>query len=94
MSAAIAMAVMRRVLEDRTNKKPDRRMMATFTWHDASRLKPGNANLPIGGVRDANRDIGVPGGRHSRPSLEHRVQMEFEMEGLAGEICPVLWQNF
>ncbi len=24
-------------------------------------LKPGNANLPIGGVRHANREIGVPG---------------------------------
>jgi len=25
------------------------------------RLKPGNANLPIGGLDDANREIGVPG---------------------------------
>ena len=23
--------------------------------------KPGNANLPIGGLRNANREIGVPG---------------------------------
>jgi hypothetical protein len=64
MSAAIAMAVMRRVLEDPTNKKPDRRMTATFTWHDASRLKPGNANLPIGGLRDAIQENGVPGRHH------------------------------
>ena len=28
------------------------------------RLKPGNANLPIGGLCNANREIGVPGGRH------------------------------
>ena len=25
------------------------------------KLNPGNANLPIGGLRDANREIGVPG---------------------------------
>ena len=24
-------------------------------------IKPGNANLPIGGLHDANREIGVPG---------------------------------
>src|ERR1700688_3917389 len=35
--------------------------MSTHIWHVAYRLEPGNANLPIGGLRDANREIGVPG---------------------------------
>jgi len=29
--------------------------------------RPGNANLPIGDLRHANREIGVPGGRSLAP---------------------------
>jgi REP element-mobilizing transposase RayT len=37
-----------------------------------SRNDPGNANLPIGGGKDANREIGVPGAAwHSRGYLPH-----------------------
>src|SRR5450759_2591517 len=37
-----------------------------------SRNDPGNANLPIGGGKDANREIGVPGAAwYSRGYLPH-----------------------
>ncbi len=35
--------------------------MATRSWGRPRRLKPGNANLPIGESQSANREIGVPG---------------------------------
>jgi hypothetical protein len=30
-------------------------------WHEPHQLKLGNANLLMGDLRDANREIGVPG---------------------------------
>jgi hypothetical protein len=47
MSAAIAMAAMRRVLEGRTNKYQADSNFA-LTWHEPWRLQPGNANREIG----------------------------------------------
>src|SRR5882672_5458595 len=37
------------------------------------RLKAGNANFPIGGLLDANREIGVPRRHHKDISLERKV---------------------
>jgi hypothetical protein len=37
-----------------------------FNSYEAHRLKPGNANLPIGDLRTANREIGVPRGASQR----------------------------
>jgi hypothetical protein len=33
----------------------------TYSWPELWRLRPGNAILPIGGLRDAIQENGVPG---------------------------------
>ena len=38
------------------------------------RLKPGNANLPIGGLHDAIQENGVPGRHHRDISLERKAR--------------------
>jgi hypothetical protein len=39
----------------------DRGKRSTYIWHEPHQLKPGNANLPIGGLHNAIQKNGVPG---------------------------------
>jgi hypothetical protein len=52
---------------------------STHTWHETNRLKPGNANLPIGVSHDAIQENGVPGQLHR--VILHQTGIE-EIENL------------
>ena len=41
--------------------RQDRRTIAAHIQNQVCWVKPGNTNLPIGGLRNANPEIGVPG---------------------------------